>query len=279
DIWYTDLSGNGIAGTAVSDLARNGAFPGAPSGGASLATLAGVTNTGKSNYGTRIRGFFLPPSSGNYTFAICTDDNGKFFLSTDDDPSNLMAVSACTPWLGAGQFAPTNAQVVASSPIALIGGNKYYFEAYMKQGGGGDDIGVAATTAPPLTNTSPTIPGAQLAPWVDPILILTQPTSKVVGLGSSFTLGVTVQGTFSGPTRYQWQNNGVNVASGGNGPTYTVAAAAATDAGSYTVIVSNAVNSVISQPAQVIVDNTSATPTLAAVNPVVPNVGPSTGAQ
>ena len=44
------------------------------------------------NYGVRMKGWLVPPVSGNYRFWIASDDNGEFFLSTNDDPANIVII-------------------------------------------------------------------------------------------------------------------------------------------------------------------------------------------
>lgn len=64
--------------------------------------------------------------------------------------------------------------------------------------------------------------------------ITTQPVSQTVVLGSSVTLSVGVSG--GGTLNYQWKKNNVNIASS-NSPTYTIAAAAKSDSGDYTCVI------------------------------------------
>jgi plastocyanin len=76
--------------------------------------------------------------------------------------------------------------------------------------------------------------------------IQTQPSSLTVNPGTLVTLSVSASGT--APLRYQWQREGVNL-SGGTSSSYVIASAKATDAGTYTVVVSNNAGSVTSAPA------------------------------
>ena len=41
-----------------------------------------------SNYRNGLFGWFLPPQTGNYVFFIASDNQGKLYLSTDEDPAN-----------------------------------------------------------------------------------------------------------------------------------------------------------------------------------------------
>lgn len=76
--------------------------------------------------------------------------------------------------------------------------------------------------------------------------ITTQPVGQTVNAGASVTLGVVA--TSSTPMEYQWQLNSKNIADATNS-TLTISSAAATDAGDYTVVVSNSGGSTVSQVA------------------------------
>jgi hypothetical protein len=74
-------------------------------------------------------------------------------------------------------------------------------------------------------------------------VIVTQPVSQSVAAGASVTLTVTASG--SGTLQYQWRKGGSAI-SGATASSYTIASAAATDAGSYDVVVSNTLGSATS---------------------------------
>lgn len=80
--------------------------------------------------------------------------------------------------------------------------------------------------------------------------ITTQPSSTSVTAGNYVMLSTVVAG--SSPISYQWKKDGVNI-SGATYSTYTINSAATVDAGNYTVLVTNAVGSVTSSVAVVIV--------------------------
>ncbi|MBL9209890.1 MAG: immunoglobulin domain-containing protein [Opitutaceae bacterium] len=77
-------------------------------------------------------------------------------------------------------------------------------------------------------------------------VITTGPASQAVFAGDRVSLTVAVSG-FPAPT-YQWRRNGTVVA-GATGATLTLPSATATDAGDYTVTVTNALGTVTSEPA------------------------------
>lgn len=77
------------------------------------------------------------------------------------------------------------------------------------------------------------------------VVITSQPQGTNVEAGSRVTFSVGITG---GPANYQWQRNGVNIA-GATSATYVITSAAAANAGTYRVIVSNGAGSVTSQNA------------------------------
>jgi hypothetical protein len=74
-------------------------------------------------------------------------------------------------------------------------------------------------------------------------VIVTQPVSQSVAAGASVTLTVTASG--SGTLQYQWRKGGSAI-SGATAGSYTIASAAAADAGSYDVVISNTLGSATS---------------------------------
>ena len=81
--------------------------------------------------------------------------------------------------------------------------------------------------------------------------ITTQPKSQTVTEGDSVTFSVTATGT--APLSYQWKKNGSNI-SGATSSSYKINSAKTSDAGSYTVTVSNSAGSVTSSTATLTVN-------------------------
>lgn len=88
--------------------------------------------------------------------------------------------------------------------------------------------------------------------------ITAQPQSQSVTAGGSVTFSITVAANSSAPT-YQWYLNG-SVLGGATGISLTVANAGPTNAGAYTVTVTNALGSVASNPATLTVTSGPANP-------------------
>jgi hypothetical protein len=130
--WWLDISG-----TSVSDLTSNPAYAGPPNGQECLDGFEGPTDWAD-NYGTRLSAWLLPPVSGAYTFWIAGDDNAELWL----EQSGVLELIASVPgWTQAREWDKYPEQ--KSAPQLLSGGKKYYIQALMKEGGGGDNIAVA----------------------------------------------------------------------------------------------------------------------------------------
>lgn len=128
---------DGIGGTTVFDLLRNANYPSAPSQGSLIAPAeVPATSPNVDNFGTRLRGYFIPYATGNWRFAIASDDNSQLWLSPDDDPAKKVLISRCNAWSNFRDYA--DADIVQSGPIALVAGQKYYIEALQKEGGGAE---------------------------------------------------------------------------------------------------------------------------------------------
>ncbi len=84
--------------------------------------------------------------------------------------------------------------------------------------------------------------------------ITTQPQAVSVSVGAAASFGVNVTGT--NPLTYQWRKDGLNIL-GGTSATFSLLSAQLTDAGSYSVLVSNAAGSVTSDRAKLIVNSGS----------------------
>jgi uncharacterized delta-60 repeat protein len=131
------------------------------------------------------------------------------------------------------------------------------------------DAGNYAVT---VSNATSVVTSAVVALTVtvpDAPLITLQPISQVVPAGTS--VNFTVNATGSGQLGFQWKKNGVNLA-GKTSATLTINAAAAADAGDYSVAVSNSSGVTTSQNATLVVVS-DVSPKIA-VQPLNQNVSP-----
>lgn len=113
--------------------------------------------------------------------------------------------------------------------------------------------GEAATTQVPPTSLTTFTWSATVAP----VAITSQPASATVASDARAALSVAATG--GGTLAYQWLFDGVPIA-GATSATYTVPSARASDAGSYSVVVSNAAGSVTSATATLTVTTSSGLP-------------------
>lgn len=126
---------SGVPGTKVSDIPVDEP----PSSVRELTLFETPSNLGD-NYGSRVRGFILPPQTDYYTFWIASDDQGELWLSTNMDPGNKVKIAEVNGWTNPRQWDKYPSQT--SQEILLQGGQKYYIEALMKEGSGRDHLAV-----------------------------------------------------------------------------------------------------------------------------------------
>ena len=120
-------SWTGISGDSIADLlfATND-LTSVPNQSTRLTIfLESPTNIGD-NYGSRMKGWLLPPVTGTYSFWIASDASGEFWLSTDSDRVNKVRVC----WLDESvlQYDFTSSTTQKSEPITLVAGQAYYYE-------------------------------------------------------------------------------------------------------------------------------------------------------
>ena len=130
----------GISGNNVSDLTGNVKFPNSPDSQQILTSFDGGLEHGD-NYGSTLRAFLIPPTTGNYTFWIASDDGGELRISTNATPAS--AVVRATLANASNQYQWTANASQQSVALALTAGTPYYIEARQKEGGGGDHVAVA----------------------------------------------------------------------------------------------------------------------------------------
>jgi len=172
------------SGSLVSDLTSNTNFPTNPTGTETIAAPAGLfeapVNRGD-QYGTRMRGTFIAPLDGNYTFYIASDDASELWLSPDANPSNKQKIAWVATCTTSREWIKETNQT--SAAIALAGGQRYYIEALQKEGSGSDNLAVGVRL-PDGTYERP-IPCHRLAPWIasnlPPVIAAGQTATGTVG--------------------------------------------------------------------------------------------------
>jgi len=171
-------------------------------------------NTGMDYYGQRLRAFLVPPTNGNYTFWIASDDNSVLFVSTDELEVHKTQIASVPGWTAYREWSKYPEQ--QSSAVVLEAGRRYYLEAVMQQGTGGDNLSVRwqlpdYSFEEPMPGSSTA--GTRLIPCTG---VDTQPgiyqqtTNVTVVEGRNAYMSVLV--TNQSVVTYQWSLNGVNLA-------------------------------------------------------------------
>jgi glucose/arabinose dehydrogenase len=189
-----------------------------------LTIFEGPSNAGD-HYASRIRGYICPPTTGNYTFWIASDNSSELWLSTNDQPANKTKIAFVDGFTGSRNWTKYSSQ--KSAPIALTAGKKYYIEALHREGDQTDNLSVG-WQLPNGTMERP-IPGSRLSPYG----VSTPACNAEITPGGSTTFcsggSVVLNATTGSGFSYQWKKNGTPI-SGATASTYT-----ATTAGDYQV--------------------------------------------
>ena len=177
----TFSSWEGFGGTAMTDIPV-GTLANSSS---RVSSMRSPTDRGDNN-GTRLQALLTAPATGSYTFWIASDDNGRLMLSGSPDPAGRSLIARVDSWTGADEFDTFASQ--QSPPVNLVAGQKYYIEAFSKEGGGGDNLSVA-WSGPSISRQ--VIPGNVLTPtsagcagWCP-----NAPAAPINALLQSFTAG------------------------------------------------------------------------------------------
>lgn len=154
---------DGIVGGQIADLTGHPSFRGKPSR-SELLSVFEQRDDPSSQYGDRVRGYVMPPVSGEYTFWIGGDDACELWLSSGEDPALKSSIARVNLWAPYGQWEGDAAQ--KSRRIRLEAGRRYYIEALHKEGEGESYVAVG-WQLPDGTMERP-IPGMRLAPAAMP---------------------------------------------------------------------------------------------------------------
>jgi hypothetical protein len=136
----------------------------APTQSGTVAKFEAPAEVGE-EYGQILHGYIVPSQTGDYTFYLCSDDQGELWLSTDEHPVNSRLIARepeynpSRTWNSADRRPVANGRRAnVSASIRLEAGKYYYVEAVMKEGTGGDNLGVAWTltgAAAPVNGSEP----------------------------------------------------------------------------------------------------------------------------
>lgn len=149
---------NNIAGGTVADLTGSAAFPNSPDQETFLTYFDGGGYS--DNYGSTIRGYLIPPTTGAYTFYIASDDSGQLILGTSSAQVSTPVIAYNNTYTNPYDWDAIS--TATSATYNLTAGQPYYIEMRQKEGGGGDHA-AAAWSGPGISRQ--VIPGRYLAPY------------------------------------------------------------------------------------------------------------------
>ena len=182
-----------LPGTNIAELTASGNFPSKPDTRDFVTSFECLQLNWADNYGTRASGFIVPPTSGNYVFAVSGDDAVQLFLSTDTNAANRRLIASNAVPTPFRQFTSLAGQI--SAPIALLAHQKYFVELLHKEGTGNDHFSVAWQT--PGSTSFTVIPADTLVPGG---LHLAQPAET----NYLDTLAPSHPRLLASPERFEW---------------------------------------------------------------------------
>lgn len=199
----------GIGGTAISQLTSDPNYPNNPSSTNYVTTGFEAPAEFGDNYGQRMHGYVIPPTTGDYVFWIASDDGGELWLSTDESPANRKLIANVNGWTASREW--TREANQQSAPIRLEADKAYYIAALQKEGGGGDNLAVR-WLRPDAMDQGP-IPADYLYPWGTAFAaprIIEQPGNATAVEGEIARFTVRMDPLT--PAATQWRRNGVSLA-------------------------------------------------------------------
>ncbi len=217
--WY--LNGNAISGAT----------------GASYITPATATSQSGSNYTVKVSNSINAVTSAA---AVLTVDAPASPAITTQPQAASVYVGQTATFSVAATGSPTLSYqwYVNNGAIAGATSPSYTTPVLTSTGGTGSSYTVVVTN--PVSSLTSAPATLTINPAVAPTIV-NNPISQQVIVNNPVTFNVVASG--SSPFTYQWQKNGANIA-GATGSSFTIAAVQKSDAGSYTVIVTNAAASV-----------------------------------
>jgi plastocyanin len=186
----------------------------------------------------------MPDATRNASAAVVTNINIVDFAFNPGAVSVHVNDQVTWTWAGAAMHSSTSDGGVWDSGI--LGPGARFTNAFPSSG----SFPYHCSVHPFMTATITVLAVASNGPPV----VVTQPQSQTVGQGQSATFSVTVTGT--APLSYQWQFQTTNLP-GATSSSFTVNNAQFTNAGPYSVVVTNPVGSVTSSVAVLTVAQTA----------------------
>lgn len=130
---------SGISGT-LDTLYNHSQYPGKPSSTSVESSFMAPSDAGN-YYGQRMLGYLVPPTTGEYTFWMASDDQGELYLGENLDGTDAKRIASVDTYSSPQQWTKFSNQ--KSVAITLQAGKPYYISAVMSEGSGGDHLSVA----------------------------------------------------------------------------------------------------------------------------------------
>jgi len=188
-----------------------------------------------------------------------SDDQGRFYLSTDSDPANKKQIGLEPEWNDNRDWVtldrrnadnPQNrsdkwvgTEWPGGHTISLVGGQKYYTEFRFYEGGGGDNGAMTfklASETDPADQAPTRLTGTNIVWYLNvgeaPPVLVTISGGTNYNKGSRVEMSVNAIG--KAPLTYQWYRNKLPIA-GATASTYVIPSADHRHVGDYSVIVTN----------------------------------------
>ena len=228
------------------------------------------------NYGTKIFGIFVAPTSGNYQFALSSDDQSELYLSTDASPANKVLLTSQAAWNGYRGYISGNGNPPPALPlpVSLVAGRSYYMEVVVQEGTGGDHVSVTVRKPgdPAITDNQLPIPRSMFSTnyslgcpptgffqTLGPVTQSAAPATQTVQERSNASFFIGIDGI--PPYGIQWYSNNVPVPNATNA-VYAFNTRRAADGSQFYAIVRNDFSSFTSSVATLTVISDTTPPTL-----------------
>jgi hypothetical protein len=259
------LTVNTLPAITAQPVASQAICEGSPASFSVTATGTGITYQWKKN-GVDISGanastYTIPTTvtadAGTYTVVVsgtCSPSvtSSTSVLTIREQPEIITGPASQTVCAGQSVTFSVNAGVTTGvtyqwrkdgSNISGANSSSYTIPATVAGDAGDYDVVISGTCTPPVTSSAATlIINALPAITAQPV------ASQAICEGSAANFSVTATGT---GLAYQWKKNGVDI-SGANANTYSIASTSASDAGTYTVVVSGTCSPSVTSTASIL---------------------------
>lgn len=152
-----------VPGSSLASLTNSSRFPLEPAYERQLTRFEAGQDL-DDRFGAVVRGYLIPPASGQFRFFIASDDSSQLWLGNSTNPASVSLVAGVSDgfWTAPREWTRYSSQ--QSKPVVLTAGKAYYIEARMREGTGNDHLSVAWESLSNGINRE-VIPGRCLAPF------------------------------------------------------------------------------------------------------------------